>query len=138
MYICTLSGTVSGSSARDLHHRWGMHQYYYNSLHDRDKVFGANTDAYSTKWQGVSQAYPPWTPNDMDKAMKWAILSAVQSAEATLTLLILPEVKGSSYCKWALHPPVTLLTQIQKQHIRSNSHIIGRQVSQEGKCLKQR
>ena len=48
-----------------------MRQHY--SLHDRDKVFGANTDAYCTKWQGVSQAHPPWTPN-MDKAMKWAIL----------------------------------------------------------------
>ena len=93
-----------------------MQQYY--SLHDRDKVFGANTDAYSTKWHGASQAYPPWTPDGMDKAMKWAILSAQQSSEATLTLLMLPEDKGSSYCKWTLHPRVTLLTQIQKQHIR--------------------
>ena len=93
-----------------------MQQYY--SLHDRGKVFGANTDAYRTKWQGISQAYPPWTSNDMDKAMKWAILSAAQSSEATLTLLILPEDKGSSYCKWALHPRVTLLTQVQRQHIR--------------------
>ena len=93
-----------------------MQQYY--SLHDRDKVFGANIDAYSTKWQGTSQAYPPWTPNDMDKAMKCAISSAEKSSEAILTLLILPEDKGSSYCKWALHPRVTLLTQVQKQHIR--------------------
>ena len=89
-----------------------QNQYY--SLHDRDKFFGAmaNIHAHSTKWQGASQAYPAWTPSDMDQAMKWAILSAEQSSEATLTLLTLPEDKGSSYCKWALHPRVALLTQV--------------------------
>ena len=117
MYTCMLSRTALGSHARAslLDFRPGMQPDY--SLHDRDKIFGANTDAYSTKWQGMSQAYLPWTSNDMDKAMKWAILSAEQNTEATLTLLILPEDKRSSYCKWALHPWVTPLMQIQRQHV---------------------
>ncbi len=32
-------------------------QYY--SLHEQDRVSGANTDIYNTKWEGASEANPP-------------------------------------------------------------------------------
>ena len=55
----------------------------YCSLHTQDKVFGANTDAYSRKWEGASQANPPHEAEAMEKAVRWAIFSADQSTSPT-------------------------------------------------------
>ena len=52
-------------------------QYY--SLHEQDRVFGANADAYSTKWEGASEANPPHDAEAMEKAVRWAIFSAEKS-----------------------------------------------------------
>ena len=52
------------------------------SMYLEDKLFGANHDAYSCKWQGSSQANPA---KDMEKAIGWAIFSATDTDEPVLT-----------------------------------------------------
>lgn len=39
-----------------------MFEEYY-SMYEQDRVFGANVDAFSTKWEGASQASPEYTLN---------------------------------------------------------------------------
>ena len=82
-------------------------QYY--SLHDQDKVFGANADAYSTKWEGASEA--------MEKAVRWAIFSAEKSTSPTLTAFMLPKTGLNAYQKWLTHPMIRQLGCIEREHI---------------------
>lgn len=76
----------------------------YCSLHTQDKVFRANTDAYSRKWEGASQANPPHEAEAMEKAVRWAIFSADQSTSPTLTAFMLPKSEANAYQKWLRHP----------------------------------
>lgn len=62
----------------------------YWSEHKRDQVFGANHDAYSTRWTGASMAVPPMEVHVATQALDWAIRSAKTTTDCTLTLLILP------------------------------------------------
>ena len=48
-----------------------VQQYY--SVHEHDRVFGANIDAYSRKWEGASEANLPHDAKAMEKAVRWAI-----------------------------------------------------------------
>ena len=40
----------------------------------------------------------------MERAVRWAILSAVETEEPTLTTFVLLDWKDSGYCKWLQHP----------------------------------
>eukprot|EP00775_Hariotina_reticulata_P002296 gene2296-biopygen3834 len=63
----------------------------YWSLHDRDRLFGANWNAYSVKWTGTSVVVPDHTDSTaITHAMQWAQQSARTAATPTLTLLVLP------------------------------------------------
>eukprot|EP00775_Hariotina_reticulata_P002516 gene2516-biopygen4093 len=63
----------------------------YWSLHDRDRLFGANWNAYSVKWTGTSVVVPDHTDSTaITHAMQWAQQSARTAAAPTLTLLVLP------------------------------------------------
>ena len=68
-------------------------------MYEQDRVFGANVDAFSTKWEGASQASPEYTPECMEKAVRWAILSAEQSKTACLTVFVLPIQASTGYHK---------------------------------------
>eukprot|EP00775_Hariotina_reticulata_P008157 gene8157-biopygen10023 len=63
----------------------------YWSLHDKDRLFGANWNAYSVKWTGTSVVVPDHTDSTaITHAMQWAQQSARTAATPTLTLLVLP------------------------------------------------
>ena len=62
----------------------------YWAAHERDEVFGANHDAYSSRWTGGSLAVPELEVHEATKALDWAIRSAKSTTASTLTLLILP------------------------------------------------
>jgi hypothetical protein len=68
-----------------------MHTSAYWSLHERDRLFGANWNAYYVQWTGASVAIPDHTDNSAAvQAIKWAQQSALQTITPTLTLLVLP------------------------------------------------
>ena len=94
----------------------GVKQYY--SLYEQDKVFGANLDAYSKKWEGASQANPPHDAQAMEKAVRWAILSADQSHVPTLTAFMLASSDATGYMKWLSHPMVRQLGCIRREYIK--------------------
>jgi hypothetical protein len=72
-----------------------MRTYY--SCHERDQVFGATWDAFSVKWSGVSQCNPEsYEHEDMERAVRWALNSALKTTTATLTLCVLPAWDGNS------------------------------------------
>ncbi len=74
----------------------------YFSMYTEDALFGANLDAYSVKWAGASQVNPEYEGVAMEKAMRWAILSAEEATEPVLTTFVLPwwDDKGTSYARW--------------------------------------
>ena len=61
------------------------------SAKEDDQAFGAGVGAYSTSWLGASQTNPEYEHAEMAKAVRWAIMSAATTQEASLTFFILPE-----------------------------------------------
>ena len=92
----------------------------YYSPFQEDSIFGASGDAYSCKWTGSSQAHPEQSPKDMQKAVRWAIGSRLQTAKPSLTTFLLPfDVKSGSACQqWLGHPAVSKISSIPKKAIR--------------------
>ena len=92
----------------------------YYSPFQEDSIFGASGDAYSCKWTGSLQAHPEHSPKDMQKAVRWAIDSSLQTAKPSLTTFLLPfDVKsGSAYQQWLGHPAVSKIACIPKKAIR--------------------
>jgi ribonuclease HI len=80
--------------ASPLNFHQDMRTYY--SCHERDQVFGATWNAFSVKWTGASQCNPEYEHGDMEKAVRWALNSAIKSTAATLTLCILPAWDGNN------------------------------------------
>ena len=65
-------------------------QQYFSAKQD-DQAFGAGVDAYSISWLGASEADPEYEHAEMVKAVRWAIVSAATTQEASRTMFILPE-----------------------------------------------
>jgi len=63
---------------------------HYWSEHPRDKVFGANTNAFSSRFSGFSICHPIYQENTMLLATRHAIYSAAVSTEETATFMLLP------------------------------------------------
>jgi hypothetical protein len=63
---------------------------HYWSEHPRDKAFGANFNAFSSKSTGFSICHPIYHENTMYLATKHAIYSAALGTEATATFMFLP------------------------------------------------
>jgi hypothetical protein len=63
---------------------------HYWSEHSRDKVFGANTSAFSSQFSGFSICHPIYHENTMLLATGHAIHSAAVSTEETATFMLLP------------------------------------------------
>eukprot|EP00878_Enallax_costatus_P028135 GHUV01030350.1.p1 GENE.GHUV01030350.1~~GHUV01030350.1.p1 ORF type:complete len:204 (+),score=35.47 GHUV01030350.1:375-986(+) len=55
----------------------------YWSAHKEDQAFGASYDAYSVRWTGSSVAVPDFDPYAAEKALEWAIKSAVTTTLPT-------------------------------------------------------
>ena len=54
---------------------FSRHLTSYYSMYEEDEVFGANYNAYSTRWTGASQAAPEAGSAAADKAVRWAMAS---------------------------------------------------------------
>jgi len=63
---------------------------HYWSEHPRDKVFEANTNAFSSRFSGFSICHPIYHENTMFLATRHAIYSAAVSTEAIATFMLLP------------------------------------------------
>ena len=74
-----------------------------------DSAFGAITDCYSAAWEGCSQANPPSADEEMDKAVRWAMASALSTDQPVLTVMSLAYKGSSAFTKWLGHPLVHLL-----------------------------
>ncbi|DBA94327.1 TPA: hypothetical protein ACH3X1_001936 [Trebouxia sp. C0004] len=59
----------------------------------------------------------------IEKAMRWAILSAEEAAEPVLTVFVLPwwDDKGSSYARWLSHQTVQAVATIDRSKFRFNA-----------------
>ena len=95
----------------------------YFSMYAEDALSGANFDAYSVKWTGASQVNPEYEAVAMEKAMRWAILSAEEATEPVLTTFVLPwwDDKGSSYARWLSHQTVQAIATIDRSKFRFNA-----------------
>ena len=63
---------------------------HYWSEHPRDKVFGAHTNAFSSRFSGFSICHPIYQENTMLLATRHAIYTAAVSTEETVTFMLLP------------------------------------------------
>ena len=84
----------------------------YFSLYKEDEVFGATHNAFSQRWTGASQCNPEYEPTDMDKAVRWAICSALENDQPSLTAFVLPWWEDTAYFKWMQHPCVHPVSRI--------------------------
>jgi ribonuclease HI len=104
--------------ASPLNYHAGMQRYW--SCYERDQLFGALHDAYSSQWTGLSVANPEYDSKEMYKAVSWAVHSAHITDQPTMTVFILPawtEGSNTAYMKWVNKMPNTcrLLTTIPKR-----------------------
>lgn len=91
----------------------------YFSLFEADQALGANHDAFSCKWIGASQCNPEYEARDMERAVRWAICSARDSEEASLTAFVLPYWETTSYFQWLSHKKwVHILARIPKKQFK--------------------
>ena len=102
--------------ASPLNFHTGMNSYF--AVSQEDVLFGANIDAYSMPWLGASQANPEYEPAEMEKAVRWAVMSAAHTEEASITAFILPDWARTSYYKYMADPRVHRVAKIPKQHFR--------------------
>ena len=102
--------------ASPLNFSTSMSSYY--AVNQEDQAFGANFDAFSTPWLGASQANPEYEDADMDKAVRWAIMSAASTEEASLTAFILPEWPRTAYYKYMTGPRVHHFVTVPKDKFR--------------------
>jgi hypothetical protein len=63
---------------------------HYWSEHPRDKVFGANTSAFSSQFSGFSICHPIYHENTMFLASGHTIYSAAVNTEEIATFMLLP------------------------------------------------
>ena len=92
----------------------------YFSMYAEDRLFGSKLDAYSTRWLGASQANPEYEAVAMEKAVRWAIFSALDTVEPVLTAFVLPcqDNSGTSYARWMTHPLVQEVATVQKNKFK--------------------
>ncbi len=70
---------------------YDINMQHYWSNHERDQLLGASWQPYAHQWRGYSQCNPTLDHADMEKAVRWALLSAKQAAgHPTCTVFVLP------------------------------------------------
>lgn len=99
------------------------HMQRYWTCFERDQLFGALHDAYKSRWTGYSVANPEYDAKEMYKAVSWAVHSAHNTAEPTLTVFVLPawtDASNTAYMKWVKKMPNTckLLATIPKKSFK--------------------
>ena len=110
--------------ASPLNFHTGMDTYF--AANQEDATFGANVEAYSTPCLGASQASPEYELAEMEKTVRWAVMSAAHTEEASMTAFILPDWARTLYYKYMVDPRVQRAAKIP---ISGSRHLTsGRQV----------
>ena len=91
-------------------------------MYPEDSAFGAKHEAYSCPWTGVSLANPEPDHHQMNKAVRWAIGSALTHPHiATATIFFLPVMKISLYTACLAHPSVHLIAHVPAQRYKNTN-----------------
>ena len=86
------------------------HSEAYWSPFPEDALFGSNHDAYSVPWTGASQAYVGENHYECEKAIRWAIHSAMSNTSTpTCTILILPHDPRAPHSRHLQHPATRII-----------------------------
>jgi len=93
--ICTLKMSTSYVSKST---QYKDREMEYLSNEEGDKELGSKGLCYGSIWEGRGIAYIEEGDKDIDKAMRWAIGSAILSKEPTVTLLFVLDQAGTN-CK---------------------------------------
>ena len=80
----------------------------YFSAHARDSVFGANVDAFASRWVGAVEFNPEYTPSDMLRSVQHALACARQTAPF-LAVGVLP--------RWDTHPHYAQILRHPQCHV---------------------
>ena len=62
-----------------------------------DSIFRANFDAFASQWTGFSVANPEYDSITIDRAVRWAILSAAHNMSPVATFFFLPDWSFKTY-----------------------------------------
>ena len=69
----------------------------YFSKYDRDRIFGSRHNCFRHKLVGAIELNPEYEPEDMDKAVRWALASADQEYTPFLAIMVPPKWNGTAY-----------------------------------------
>eukprot|EP00959_Pyramimonas_sp_CCMP1952_P054873 1146813-Pyramimonas_sp.AAC.1 len=85
-------------------------KWYWSAL-ERDHLFGARHDAYSSTFSGASvYMNPEYEQADLLKAMKWAVWSTVTSPSPTSVIAVKPRWKKGAYMNLLRHRNVQVIS----------------------------
>jgi len=82
----------------------------YFSAHPRDRLFGAEVDAFSVRFSGSSYMNPEYEDVDLYRALRWAIEATTSEAPA-LTVGVYPRWDDKRYMGLLGHPNVHILAK---------------------------
>ena len=102
--------------ASPLNHSEHLEAYF--SRYEEDASFGANVDAFSCRWAGPSQCNPEYESDAMDLAVRWALASATETKDPSLTAFVLPYWDMDAYRQYRNNPLVHLLLRVPKKQFR--------------------
>ena len=102
--------------ASPLNHSEHLEAYF--SRYEEDGIFGANVDAFSCRWAGPSQCNLEYESDAMDLAVRWALASATETKEPSLTAFMLPQWDMDAYRQYMNSPLVHLLLRVPEKHFR--------------------
>ena len=90
------------------------HSPSYWAAFKQDQLFGANHDAYSAAWTGLSYAHPGSDDKACEKALRWAIASADAADPSTPVCVVipLPFIKGRPHMKHLQYARIQTLGSI--------------------------
>ena len=88
--------------------------FTYFSAHARDRVFGAQVDAFSSRWTGAVEFNPEYTPADMLRSVQHALACARQ-APPFLAVGVLPRWDTHPHCAQIMrHPQCHVLAEVPR------------------------
>jgi len=112
-------GVDQEAFASPLNFHPGMAGYF--SKYDRDRVFGAKHNSLAHRLHGALEVNPEYEPEDVDKAMRWAITCAEQGEEPFLAIMVLPDWQGTAYKQRMTRTVVHDLVTVNRRQFKFKS-----------------
>jgi hypothetical protein len=85
----------------------------YWSAFERDKLFGAHHDAFSSKMNGCGYMNPEYEEADVEQALQWAV-RASETADPVCFLAVYPEWGKERYMNLLRHRNVSVVARFQR------------------------